>query len=107
MDIKPTTDIAAYAWRKLDLLTRIEGKPVPLTVVIRTPFECEDEHWLCAVSLAGLTHRKRDVRGASSEESLAKAKAFAVAELRRHIEQGGVIETVDQQPISSLSSVFS
>jgi len=106
MKITARTDVGAYAWRKLDLMTKVDDKRVPMTVVLRTPFECDDEHWLCAVSLSGLTHRKRDFRGASSEESLSKAKAFALDELRRFTALGGVIESANAEPVVHLSSLF-
>ncbi len=100
------TDPNAYALHKIDLLTQVDGQDVPITAVIRKPFECMDAGWMCAASISGLIHRKADLERASEHESINVARSFLIDELTGFTAQGGQLFTANHKPVRDLRSVM-
>lgn len=100
------TDPNAYALHKVELMTRVDEQDVPITAVIRQPFECMDAGWLCAASISGLIHRKADLECDSAHKSINAARKFVIDELTKFTAEGGQLFTVNRKPVRDLRSVF-
>ena len=100
------TDQFAYALHKLELFAEVDKHEVPITAVIRKPFECVDTQWLCAASINGLIHRKADLECLTAEESIKAAKQFVIEELSGFVAGGGRLYTTNRKPVTDLRSVF-
>ena len=80
MAVQNKTDINAYVHSKHELLTNIDEQLVPITATIRHPFECDDNQWLCAASIAGLFHRKaREMVESQPEEYDQSTELYVVS----------------------------
>ena len=101
------TDPLAHALHKIELFAKVDGQHVPVTAVIRKPFECVDTQWLCAANISGLFHRKADMERATSIESINAARKFVIEELSTYVADGGQLFTVNHKPVTDLRSVIS
>ena len=100
------TDFDAYAIFKSEFLMKVRDEMVPVTAVVREPFEIEDNRWLCPVGISGLIHRKADLLGNSPAEAVAAGKQFLREELARIVDDTGDLRTLDQQPVSKPHKLF-
>ncbi len=100
------TDPLAHALHEVRLLAKVDGQDVPVSAVIRKPFECVDSQWLCAANISGLFHRKADLERASAPESIQAARKFVVEELSAYLADGGELFTVKHKPVTDLHSVI-
>lgn len=100
-------DFDAYALYKVELLTRVDDEDVPVTAVIRKPFECLDTGWSCAASISGLFHRKADLERDTPEESVRAAQQFVLDELTGFAAGGGQLFTKNHKPVTNLESLLS
>ncbi|MFK8030749.1 MAG: hypothetical protein AB8G18_10960 [Gammaproteobacteria bacterium] len=100
------TDPFAYALHKVELFTKVDEQEVPVTAVIRKPFECIDATWLCAASISGLIHRKADMERATADECVKAVRKFVVEELSGYLAEGGSLYMANGKPVTDLRSVF-
>jgi len=100
------TDPFAYALHKVELFTTVDEQELPVTAVIRQPFECVDSQWLCAVSISGLFHRKADLERPTPDESICAAKKFVLEELAGFVAGGGKLYTANRKPVTDLRKVL-
>ncbi|MEM7081255.1 MAG: hypothetical protein AAF465_00750 [Pseudomonadota bacterium] len=99
-------DPYAYALHTVQLFTPVDDEVVPLTAVIRYPFENLDTHWLCAASISGLFHRKADLERDTPSAALKAARAFLIDELSDYEARGGMLLNVKQEPVTDLRALF-
>lgn len=99
-------DPLALVLHKVELLAKVDGEDVPVTVVIRKPFECLDTQWLCAANISGLFHRKADMERATPVESIEAARSFVIDELSGYVAGGGQLYTTKHKPVTDLHSII-
>ena len=100
------TDFNAQVVNRLELEARAGDETVPVTAVIRRPFECADREWICAASITGLIHRKADFHGVTATEAELAAQSFVERELEAFLQGGGQLRTAAKLPVDDLQSLF-
>lgn len=100
------TDPYAYSLQRIDLFTEVDRETVPVTAIVREPFERLDESWLCAASISGLFHRKADLESTSAEAAVRAARSFIFAELAGYAAGGGQLLTAKGVPADLKAMVF-
>ncbi len=106
MTMPSKSDENAFALCKIELYSEVDDQMLPVTAIIRQPFECRDASWLCAANISGLFHRKADLERSSAIDSIKAARAFVLEELSGFVAGGGRLCTKNKKPLTDLRQVF-